>query len=67
MKLELADSHMPSSTQFCIAEIAGKYIRVHTSLRGFLIAPLGPPSGVDLARNNLAVIITSRARRLRRI
>lgn len=59
MKLELADPYASPSTQFCTAEIA-KYIRVHASLRGFLIAPLGPPGDVDLARNNLAVIITSR-------
>lgn len=62
MKLELADLYVPPLTQFCTAEIA-KYIRVHASFRDFLIAPLalGPPSDVDLARNNLAVIITSRA------
>jgi len=56
MKLELADPYVPPSTQFCTAEIV-----VHPrTLRGFLIAPLESPSDVDLARNNLAVIITSR-------
>lgn len=48
--------YVPPSTQFCTAEIA-KYIRAYTSFRGFLIT-FGPPSGVDLARNNLTVIIT---------